>query len=359
MTRKIFSNIYLCFCTAIIIFICIMLISRQDFISQAIISATKRCLNVIIPSLFAFIAISSILINSNLIMYLAKPFNFISKALFGFSGEIFITMLISNVSGFPIGASLLTKMLENKQISKKSAEILCCFCYGGGPAFFSGAIGLTVFNSTRIGMIIFLSCLTSNIILALILGRIYKPDFQASNPEVYLNSECVIQSVLSAGKAMFTICVTIVFFSAIIAIIESMGILGMLPEKIEPIIKGILEISNLSDISIKSRSIIPIVTAICSFGGICVLLQIKAIVKDKFSLKYFLIARTFAMIIAYGISFLLVRKFLPKEVFASAHYTKAIIDTDNIIPSVCLMCMIFIIFMGNKKMPEKSKGKIC
>ena len=339
-----------------------MLISRQNFISQAIITATERCLNVIIPSLFAFIAISSILINSNLIIYIAKPFNLISKTLFGFSGEIFIIMIISNISGFPVGANLLVKMIDNKQISKKTAEKLCCFCYGGGPAFFSGAIGLTVFHSSRAGMIIFLSCLISNMILALIIGQIYKPTLTGNNNNISINSECIIQSVLSAGKALFTICVTIIFFAAMIAVIETTGFFDIFSQDIGVYIKGVAEISNLSEITAKSTKIIPIVTSICSFGGICVLMQIKAIVKDKISLKFFIAARICAMAIAYGISDIAVKIFLPKEIYAAAVHTRPVINSDNIIPSICLICMIFIIFSGNKrgkKEEVKSQGKIC
>ncbi|MGN0601328.1 MAG: hypothetical protein ACI4I7_01315 [Oscillospiraceae bacterium] len=353
MIKRIIDELTAYILAALLIWCCILLIRDQQFIHSDIILSVQRCINVIIPSLFAFMAFSGIIIGSKIYIYISKPFYPLSKYIFKMPNELFFIFLMGNISGYPIGAKLLVQMTEEHKISSKTASVLNCFCYGGGPAFFTGAIGLTVFSSSKIGLIIFTSAIISNTLIAVILNRIIKPKYTPEKQSVSLDSDCIVNSVISAGKSMFIICTTIIFFSVIISLLDSNGFFNILKssglsDNQLILIKSVLEISNLSELSGNSISLIPYVAGICSFGGICVLIQIKAIVGRTYSLKYFFISRILSSFLSGIICSLILRFYKPEVVTAAVANAKIVVQPNNTIPTLCLIAMIIIIFMHNE-----------
>lgn len=355
MSKKIFKELYNYILGALIIWCCIILIRQQGEISFAIQSATLRCLNIIVPSLFAFMVLSSMVISSKIYTYISKPFYPITRFILAMPNQLFFIFLMGNISGFPIGAKLIRQLVEEKKISKTSAEILICSCYGGGPAFFTGAIGMTLFGDYNIGIIIFISALSANFITAMVINRIFKINCELKKETVSFNSDTIINSIISAGKSIFTICLTIIFFAVVVAIIQSRGVFEYLKniglnEKQCTLIKSILEISNLLEIKNAGINILPQITAICSFGGICVLIQIKVIVGKVYSLKYFLITRVFISILSGFICKIILHFFMPKSIYTSALNPQPIMIPNNIVPSLCLMGMIIIVYLNKKRL---------
>lgn len=353
MIKKFSKELIAYISSALIVWFCILLIKQEGCIHAQIVSAIDRCLNVIIPSLFAFMAFSGIIINTGLHSYISKPFYPISKYIFAMPNELFFVFVLSNVSGYPIGAKLLVQLTEENKISKRTASIMSCFCYGGGPAFYSGVVGMTVFGSTQIGIMIFLSVIAANLVIALILNRIYKPQYIKEKQSIKFNSETIVDSVISAGKSMFTVCATIIFFSVIISLLEVNGFfetfkaLG-LSENQCTLIKSLFEISNLSELTDSNINLLPFICGICSFGGICVLIQIKAIVGKSYSLNYFLVSRVMSMPLSGAICSLILKYYHPKVVSAAAVKAQIVARPDNMIPSACLIAMIMILFMHKK-----------
>ena len=337
---------------AMIVWLMYMLIVNTEDIHRDIIGAIDRCLNVMIPSLFGFMALSGIITKSGIYRYLSLPFHPIAKYIFGMPAELFLVFIMGNVAGYPVGNDMLKSLVIEDRINKKTAEIFSCFCYGGGPAFFTGAIGLAVFGSSEYGMIIFASSLSANALAAIILCHIFKCRCTADKEGVSISPDTIVSSVISAGRSMFVISSTIVFFAVITSVLDANGvfdivkILGLSNDQIT-LIKSVLEISNVSELS-GSVNLLPYIAAVCSFGGICVLLQIKAIVGDTYSLKSFLIARVLIAAASGGICKLILYFYTPKAVEAAAVKAKAVIMPDNVIPSVCLIGMTLILFMHKK-----------
>lgn len=353
MTKKILKELFNYILGGFLIWCCIILIKHQGAIHQAIFNAILRCLNIIIPSLFAFMVLSSIIISSKLYTYISKPFYLITKFILAIPNQLFFVFLMGNISGFPIGAKLIRQLLEENKINKKTAEILICSCYGGGPAFFIGAIGMTLYGTTNVGIIIFISIVSANILTAMILNRSFKISFKTETKNITLNSDNIVNSIISAGKSMFIICVTIIFFAVVVAILESNGLFQFFSnigfsESQCTLIKSILEISNLSELKNAGFNLLPQITAICSFGGICVLMQIKAIVGKAYSLKNFFISRVASAITSGFICKMILHFFMPKSIYTVAVNPQPIITSNNVIPSVCLIGMIMIVYLNKK-----------
>lgn len=353
MIKKLSKELLAYFAAALIVWCCISLISESESIIAGIISSIYRCINVIIPSLFAFMTISGIIISSRLYSYVSKPFYPLTKFILNMPNQLFFIFLLGNVSGYPVGVKLLTQLKDENKIDSKTAEIMSCFCYGGGPAFYIGAVGLTAFGNKSIGMIIFLSTVIANTLISIVLCRIFKLKCYDSVKGISLSSDCFISSIDSAGRSLLTICITIVFFSAVMSILEAKGLFQFLLSKGIAdescvIIKSIFEISNLSELKANSFSYIPLAAGACSFGGLCVILQVKIIVGKSFSLKPFIVLRIVSSIISAVICKILCRLCLSDTVHAAAQ-PEIIVETNNFIPSLCLVGMLFILLIGKKK----------
>ncbi len=292
----------------ILIYVALIIVFSKD-ISASVLSAIKKCMTVIIPSLYIFMIISDFIITSNIYVLLAKPFSIISRYIFRIPEQLFPIYLISNIGGYPVGAKLISDLFEENKINYKTAETMMTYCYFSGPAFIIGIVGTNIFSDIKTGVLIFISLLITNIIIAVIMGLNREiPVKSTYTPELNITFNNFIKSVYSGGISLFYICTIIIFFSSIICIVEKCGVISFLAGKINnytnleyndgiSIIKTFMEISNISlfDADIKN---LPIITALLSFGGLCIILQIKSIAKSL-SLYKFIAFRTISVFLSY------------------------------------------------------------
>ena len=336
---------------SVMVLYCILLIQNSEKIMIEIISALNRCINVIIPSLFAFMAISGILINSGLYVYISKPFYPVTKYILKMPNNLFFVFLLGNIAGYPIGISLLSALVKEKIITKKSAEIMSCFCYAGGPAFLTGAVGLSVFGNVKIGILIFYSILISNTIMAIVINRIFKLNVNSVKVNIKFNSEILIQSVENAGKALFKMCLMILFFSSIMALLEHFCFFEKLTggsENYSVILKSFFEISSISQLSGYPYRLIPIITSVCGLGGLCVIFQVISVYQNAFSLKLFYLTRPVCFVIQYTVSRLICSTLKDEYISISTVKPQIIVDFNNFIPTICLIMMIFILLLRKR-----------
>lgn len=331
----------------LLIMLFILMLAFPQAVAEGAGIGLGRCLEQLVPSLFAIMAISNIVIKSGGIKFILKPLYPLGKIL-GLKGHMLFCFIVSNLAGYPMGGALLSEMVKNKQIDKKQAEIALCFCFCGGSAFFVGAIGLGVFENARAGLIIYLSCLATNIIFACILSRIFKISSGEDVSRSESFSSALINGVESAGRSMLTICFTVIFFSAV-----SRVVLSHIKPPIYQIASGILEISGVCELDISKLTTaraIQIISVLCSFGGVCVTLQILSLAKGNISLKYFLLSRPINMVINFFISGGLCKLMLPEALECSATPDVFVKNAQffNPFSSVCLIFMIFSVIFSKK-----------
>lgn len=290
----------------------IILIMNASQSIKAAESAVMKCLTVIIPSLFGFMAISGFLVRTGLYRWLGTPFCGISKAVFGLPPELFAVFLISNIGGYPIGAIMLSRLCKSGQISRSAAEVAQCFCYSSGPAFILGTVGITIFGSSKIGMILFLSCFISNIISAILLGNIFRKEFALNkkiiSDETLSYANELVASITAVSVSLAEISAVIVAFSLAVSTLEYVGfipfavkLLSRFNENqyIKQIFVSFIEITNISYMPNYCYAFLPLIAGMFSFGGICVLIQIFTTVKNTYSIKYLIISRIPMAILSY------------------------------------------------------------
>ena len=343
-------------CALMIVYLFIV-IYESGAVKTAVASSIDRCMNVVIPSLFAFMAVSGFLISSGLYVKLSAPFSVFARLL-RIPKQLFSVFLISSIAGYPVGAKALRTLVESGNLSKKAAENMLCFCFGAGPAFFSSIIGLALFGSVRVGMIVFLSCFISNLVLAAVICRFTSFAVPDKETKLKVNSLMLMDSVIQTGRSLAEICVIIVFFSTIMAVLDSMGIItavaGVISSKNgTAIVSSILELTCATSIPQPELLLLPIIAALCSFGGLCVILQVNVVLKGTISMKRFLLSRPFAALFSAVNSIWLSKLMLPETISTISMQQKVFVKVNNFIPSVCLILMILM--LNVKKGVEISK----
>ena len=347
---KINTNAYTA--AAAMTFLCLAAAVFPKEVSDAVAAAAYRCINVIIPSLFAFMAFSGIILNSRIYTYISKPFYPISQYLLKMPNSLFFVFLMGNAAGYPVGISLLSDLVRQGRIEKKTACAMSCYCYAGGPAFLTSAVGLTLFGSARTGMIIFLSILTSNLVIAAVINRIVPIRERSAVSGVRLSGEILTDSVENAGRSLFRMCCMILFFAALLAILSASGVYGILTAaagvKIKAVCRAMLEITEITAFPSPLAADIPLIAAVCGFGGLCVILQVFSVCRGTFSLKPFLLTRPLCFGVQYAAAKVFARLFREDHLQAFSINRRATVNFNNFIPSLCLIIMIFIIVFRKK-----------
>ena len=318
----------------------VLLIVFSARLAEDMRQAVLRCINVMVPSLFAFMAVSDLMVRSGAYIPVSKLLRPLTKLL-GLPDSCGALLLISNCAGYPVGASMISRMYDEGRIDKQSAERLLCTCYGGGPAFFCSAVGLAVFGSQKTGLMIFCSCAAANLLVSAVLFRVFPVKLEQNGSKQRFSAEMLPESVASAGKGLFNICTMILFFQAVITLISPL--IEQLPaaENTRKALMSFIEISALSTLRGSPYRLLPLVAGAGSFGGLCVVMQIYVIVGGRLSLRPFIAVRAVCAAVSAGVMYILWHFFGTKAVTASEDLS-IMVNFNNFIPSVCLIMMIFL-----------------
>lgn len=93
-----------------------------------------------VPTLFPFMMISSMMIYTGIDIYLTKLLSPLIKPLFACNANGLYAVFMGFLCGFPMGAKATCDLLKHKKITKSEAEYLLSFCNNIGPTYFLGVI---------------------------------------------------------------------------------------------------------------------------------------------------------------------------------------------------------------------------
>lgn len=191
----------------------------------------KLCANAIIPSLFPFFVISSLIVDTGVTRYLGRLLEPVMRPLFNVGGSCVAAFALGFVGGYPVGAKTVISLYENGTCSKVEAERLLSFCNNSGPAFIFGIVGAGVFSSGKIGLLLYLVHSIASIIVGILFRRWGKSaplaDSRAafhSTPQVPF-AKAFSGAVKSAFQSSLNICGFVIFFTIFIKLLFFSGLL--------------------------------------------------------------------------------------------------------------------------------------
>lgn len=335
----------------------ILFIIDTTGISKAVYDSLINCIVIIIPSLFAFMVLSSFIISTGLYKIIFNPLIFILKKLLKINEHQSAIFILSILGGYPIGAKLISQSLKDNTLKEAEARKMMSYCYAAGPSFITAIVGTNVFGSIKAGIIIYLSNILACFIMAFFINIKNKPNKTKIKTSIYISEEKLITAIISSAKALFEICALIVGFSIIIRIISYLPIkkisdlMNISFQNLSAFIASLTEISNISTFS-PNINLLPMLSALLSFGGICVLMQVKNILKNNLIIKTFIIYRIICAALSALFTYIYI-KFANPVITTSNEINVFFTQARSIIPSICLIFMTIIFLISLK--PEHFK----
>lgn len=313
------------------IFICLFTIFLLLF-SNSNLSSAKSGLalwaNFVVPSLLPFFIATELLGYTNIISILGKLLHNFMRPVFNVPGEGAFPFLMGIISGYPMGAKIVSNLKTQKICTNAEAERLIAFTNNSGPLFIIGTIGTGLFNNINIGILLFITHIMASITVGFVF-RFWKSSKRfdkkwgktnSSNSTISLSNlgEIISNSIISSINTIFLIGGFIVLFSVIISILTSSGLLNALSYIFYPILNifnipinfasgfliglleltnGICNIANLYYGSISTNIIL--CSFLLGFSGFSIMLQILSITsKAKISIKPYIIGKLLQSIFA-------------------------------------------------------------
>ena len=321
----------------------ILLLIDPQSVSEAIELSAESCLEVIVPSLFAFTVLAVWLQKSGLYRTALKPLTYPLSKLLRLDEELCAVFVLANIGGYPVGAKLLTELVRQGRLSPKDAGRMMCFCFGSGPGFMIGIAGMKIFGNAAAGLTLFGASFASSLLIASFVRSRGGITLKKAENGYCLTSETFISSVTSGAGVMFTVCAMIVGFSAISALLKTIGVYALFERVFGSgeIFPALLEVTRIKDITPAAYAL-PTCSALLGFGGVCVLMQIAALAKE-IPLKGFLISRVPAAFFGVLLTAPFAKRFPPADIQTIAADTSVIPFSKNAALSVCVLAMCAIL----------------
>lgn len=321
--------------------------------SKGVYDGLMLCFKNVVPSLFPFMIVSSLIAQSDVTSKLSKVFSPVMRVLFRQPAQAFSVVILSQIGGFPVGASLVNQLYDKGALSSNEAKRLMIFCINPGPAFVISYIGSALLNSAKAGTVIYFSVVLSSLIIGFC-TRFFSDGFISGetkkDADFISPSETLVKSVKKSSISMFGICSWVVVFSC------AGQLLSLLPlsESEQIFLSIVLEVTNGCKNAAQALPIYAIAGAV-GWCGVCVHFQVMdTIIKIKLKLKYFLAARIINASVAIIISYLLFQLF-PVYTAAANVKSELVPSSSGITISVCLIVMCFLVIVGDQTIVVKRK----
>ena len=324
--NKIILDIILVLC---ILLLLIILLSSPVHYSNMFIEGLMLFATSVMPGLFPFMFLTRILTNISSIKRLSNKCNKFMQKCFKSPGIGAYTMLLSNISGYPIGAKIIGDLVTNQIVDDCEAKNMLTYSMTSGPIFMIGTVGAIMFRNTKVGIIIMISHLLSNIITGIILCNIKSSKTNRTplllNEPILNNSKHIeidkilsdsmissVQSILIVGGfiSIFYVFTGILFDLKVINIIsipisKLFEIIGINPQISRGIMSGIIEVTRgIKELSPFFSSYPKIVTslssALISFSGLSIIFQSKAfLAHTKIKTRFLIFSKSVHAIICF------------------------------------------------------------
>ncbi len=304
MKRKLFH--------LIIILIIIILIVVSDKAIEYARDALSLCAEVIIPSLFPFFVCSGLLIYSGFSETLAGLLRPVMRPLFNVNENGAAAFVLGIISGYPLGAVTACQLYDSGYLSKSETERLLTFCNNSGPLFIIGSVGVSIYMSLSLGLLLYLAHILSAVAVGVIFrfyhaDKHHAPMRRTASPERGIGE--IFSLVISNSiRSMLTVCAAVVFSSCVsrcvLSLIPSLGAAA------DSIICGLFEF--VTGICAASRIDMPlfyrlVITAfICGFAGFSVHMQVMGVCAGRgLNLSLYIFGKLLHGILAAGFTLLL------------------------------------------------------
>lgn len=319
----------------------ILLIFLPSFGRSGVARGLLLCGNIVIPSLFPFTFCVLFIINSGAINFL-RPFSGIIGKVFKMNRYSFAVFLLSLIGGYPVGAKLLNQGVKNGSISPHNASVLLNFCVNAGPAFIITAVGIGVYSSKTIGVLLFASHIIASVLIYFLSRGLLTEDKAVTNQNLLAFSDNFVLSAAEAAKSVMGICGFVILFSAINSYIVALA-------EVFPFIKGLVLMLEITNTLALTRNIYAF-SFLLGFSGFCVWFQVRSCCTHfKPVLSLFALSRLLHGGLSSVITAVLLKLFGISFSVALVPPALSFCTTPQLMTALIFMALIFAISLSSEK----------
>lgn len=253
-------------------------------------------------TIFPFIILCDFLIYFNYHIFIKGIFGKIINKIFNIDSNTSIIFILSIFSSHPSNAIYIKNLLDNKIIDIKVANRILIYTYFPSIAFVIGVIGVSLYNSFKVGLMLWIICFINNILIGLFLRKdndyIEIINNESKNISFF---ECFKLSIIKAINTSFIILGNLIVFTIIINLIVhyisiNPTILSILTGFLE-LTSGVISISLL-DIPFNVK--FALTSLILNFSSLSILFQSFSILSSyKINIKKTLTVKLMFSIITF------------------------------------------------------------
>ena len=274
----------------------------------------------LVPSLLPYFTAAGLLTRLGAVTSLARRLAPAAARLFGVSGAGAAVFLLGLSGGYPLGAASIGELYRSGALQKEEAEHLLAFCDNSGPAFAVGALGAGVFGSAGWGLLLWGIHALSAAAVGILFRRKQTGGAPARPTQPPADFGAALGgAVTAAGRTVLQIGAYVIFFSALLASLGTLGfpdtLAGELAFRIgaplsffRALFTGALELSS----GIGAMAGLPLTPGslalgefLLSWGGLCVHGQAGAAaegLKMRKRLGGKFLQGVFSAVLAYGVA---------------------------------------------------------
>ena len=321
------ENFFNAVSTLLVLLIMFLIISNPTRYSQGTISGLKLFFQSVLPGLFPFMLLTKLITELGFLFQITPKFDKLSRKLFGTPGVSFYAFFMSILSGYPIGAKIISDLYSKGLITEQEAQKMSVFCTTSGPIFVIGSVGSIMFNSLKIGIIIYASHIISSIVMGVFYNLLTRKNQPSSTIQIKLlkqnNANLLNDAINQTITSLFVVAAYITIFYLLTEVLESISVislitntltkltrpLGIHPSTIKGITYGFLEVTRGA--KELSQSITPLSISLCcgiiSFSGLSINLQMMSFLKTaKIKARNFFLSKCVHCVLSIFICYLIV-----------------------------------------------------
>lgn len=307
---------------SVFVFGCVLaIISAPKIYIAAFAVGLETWAKILLPTIFPLIFFTKLLTDLGVIDVFASKLS-ITQKLFKTPPISAYAFLISILSGYPVGAKVVSDLYTDGYITKKDAVKICTFTSNSGPMFIYGSVGISMLFSKTLGLVM----LISHILSAICNGMLYrnykvpgikqneikmqtKPTFSLSAVMIdSITSILLIGGFVSIFFVVIELLNQIHLFAPLAALFQAFGVD---PNVVMGIFNGLIEMTHgcldISTLTLSPAAVAVLCTGIITFGGFATMLQAFAFLQ-KIGMKFgfFILQKITQTIFACAICLILI-----------------------------------------------------
>ena len=260
------------------------------------------CFQTVLPSLFPFFVLSSLLVSSGAAEAFGRALEPVMRPLFYLSGAGAGALSLGLVGGYPVGARTVAELYRAGRLPRAEAERLLGFCNNAGPGFLLGVCGGAVLHSARAGAYLYLVHAASAVLTGVLLRRGALLECDAERAARRSRGGANIRprgagsgqpraaaftaAVRDSFAAVWSVCGYVVLFAVLLRFVTL-----LLPER--PLLVGFIELTN-GVLSLPSgRGGFVLCAVLLGWGGLSVHAQTLSVLEESgLSARWYFVGKT-------------------------------------------------------------------